>query len=117
MCVCVCVCVCACVRVCVYFYHSGFSDYCFNLYFNIHNISANGSSGHLQVFVYLIYIYIYIYIVVVDRDPKAPFFISYDTTFPGLLFFTLDMYLIVLSIKRGGIKYHFLSLWYDSTWD
>ena len=26
-------------------------------------------------------------------------------------------YLIVLSAKQGCIKYHFLSLWYDSTWD
>ena len=23
----------------------------------------------------------------------------------------------MLSVKKGGIKYHFLSLWYDSTWD
>ena len=23
----------------------------------------------------------------------------------------------MLDIKQGGIKYHFLSLWYDSTWD
>ena len=30
---------------------------------------------------------------------------------------TLDPYLIILSIKQGGIKYHFLSLWYDSTCD
>ena len=37
--------------------------------------------------------------------------------FPGLLHFTLDQYLIMLSVKQGGIKYHFLSLWYDSTWD
>ena len=22
----------------------------------------------------------------------------------------------MLSVKHGGIKYHFLSLWYDSTW-
>ena len=21
------------------------------------------------------------------------------------------------SVKQAGIKYHFLSLWYDSTWD
>ena len=27
------------------------------------------------------------------------------------------MYLIMLSVKQGGIKYYFLSLWYDSTWD
>ena len=23
----------------------------------------------------------------------------------------------MLSVKQGGIKHHFLSLWYDSTWD
>ena len=23
----------------------------------------------------------------------------------------------MLIVKQGGIKYHFLSLWYDSTWD
>ena len=23
----------------------------------------------------------------------------------------------MLSVKQGGIKYHFLILWYDSTWD
>ena len=23
----------------------------------------------------------------------------------------------MLSVKQGGIKYHFLSLWYVSTWD
>ena len=39
------------------------------------------------------------------------------TPFPGLLHFTLDLYLIMLSVKQGGIKYHFLSLWYDSTWE
>ena len=39
------------------------------------------------------------------------------TLFHGLLHFTLDLYLIMLSVKQGGIKYHFLSLWYDSTWD
>ena len=25
-----------------------------------------------------------------------------------------EMYLIMLSVKQGGIKYHFLSLWHDS---
>ena len=61
----------------------------------------------------------------VDSDPKAPFSIattpicreglfSFPWIAPG---FTLDTYLIMLSIKQGGIKYHFLSLWYDSTWD
>ena len=23
----------------------------------------------------------------------------------------------MLSVKQGSIKYHFFSLWYDSTWD
>ena len=39
------------------------------------------------------------------------------TPFPGLPHFTLDLYLMILSVKQGGIKYHFLSLWYDLTWD
>ena len=81
----------------------------------------------------LIYIYIYIYIYkvklanLVKGDLMAPFPIPttprcrgghYGTTpFPGLLHFTLNTYLIIPSIKQGGIKYHFLSLWYDSTWD
>ena len=30
--------------------------------------------------------------------------------FSGLLCFTLDMYLIMMSVKQGGIKYNFLSL-------
>ena len=33
--------------------------------------------------------------------------------FLGLHNFTLDPYLIMLSVKQGGLKYHFLSLWYD----
>ena len=32
------------------FYHSEFSDSCFHLYFHIHNVSSDQSSGHLQVF-------------------------------------------------------------------
>ena len=27
------------------------------------------------------------------------------------------MYLLMLNVKQGGIKYHFLSLWYDVNWD
>ena len=61
---------------------------------------------------------------VVEGNPKAPFSIATSPrcrggrySFPGLLYFTLDPYLIMLSVKQGGIKYHFLSLWYDSTWD
>ena len=64
----------------------------------------------------IIYIYIWVFVklvTVVEGDPKAPFSIA--TPFPGLLHFTLDPYLIMLSVKQGSIKYHFLSLWYDST--
>ena len=60
----------------------------------------------------------------IKGDPKAPFLIATTPrywgrcySFPGLLHFTLNAYLIMLSVKQGGIKYHFLSLWYDSTWD
>ena len=39
------------------------------------------------------------------------------TPFPGLLHFTFDPYLIMMSVKQSGIKYNYLSLWYDLTWD
>ena len=39
------------------------------------------------------------------------------TPFPGLRHFTLDPNLIMLGVKQGRKMYHFLSLWYDSTWD
>ena len=72
------------------------------------------------------YIYIYICIskqvklaTIVEDKPKAPFSIAttprcrgWRYSFPGLLYFTLEPYLIMLSVKQGGIKYHFLSLWY-----
>ena len=35
-------------------------------------------------------------------------------SFPGLLHITLHAYFIMLSVKQGGIKYHFLSLWYNN---
>ena len=57
-------------------------------------------------------------------DQKAPFSIATTsrcregiTPFPGLIHFTLDTYLILLSVKQGGIKYHFKSLWYDANWE
>ena len=62
--------------------------------------------------------------MLVKGDPKAPLSIATTpsvgkgtTPFLGLLHFTLNPYLIMLSIKAGGNKYHFLSLWYDSTRD
>ena len=50
----------------------------------------------------------------VEYDPRAPFSIATTsrfgegaTPFPGLLHFSLDLYLIVLSAKQVGIRYHF----------
>ena len=68
-----------------------------------------------------IYIYMYIYRVskeklatVVESDRMLPFqqllhqgVEEGATPFPGLLHFTLDTYLILPSVKQGGIKYHF----------
>ena len=51
---------------------------------------------------------------VVEGDLKAPFQLLLHrgvgegtTPFPELLHFTLGTYLILLSVKQGGIKYHF----------
>ncbi len=53
-------------------------------------------------------------VTVVEGDQKAPFSIAATrscregtTPFPGLIHFTLDTYLILLSVKQGGIKCHF----------
>ena len=46
----------------------------------------------------------------IKGDPKAPFSIATTlleegtTPFPGLLHFTFDPYLIILSVKQEGIK-------------
>ena len=80
------------------------------------------------MYIQTLYIYIYIYKVkvklatVVEGDPKAPFSLATirgvreDTTpFPGLLYFTLDTYLIMLNVKQGGIKHHFFEslVWFN----
>ena len=51
---------------------------------------------------------------IVEGNPKAPFSIVTTTSvvgsvtpFPKLLHFTLDPYLLMLSVKQSGIKYHF----------
>ena len=58
----------------------------------------------------------------VEDDPKAPFSIATTvdvregtTPFSGFLHFTLDPYLILQSVKQGGIKYHFFEslVWLD----
>ena len=52
--------------------------------------------------------------ILVKGDPKTPFSIATTPrcrgerySFPVLLHFTLDAYLIMLSVNQGGIKYHF----------
>ena len=57
----------------------------------------------------------------VEGDPKAPFSIAttpkckrWCYSIPWIA--PLDPYLKMMSLKQGGIKYHFLSLWYGSTW-
>ena len=57
-------------------------------------------------------------------DPKAQFSMATiprcrggNYSFFWIVPLTLDPYLIILSVKQGTIKYHFLSLWYESTWD
>ena len=47
-----------------------------------------------------------------EGDTSAPFSIVTTpgqgaTLFPGLLNFTIDPYLKMLSVKQGGLKYHF----------
>ena len=56
-----------------------------------------------------IYIYIYKLATIVEGNPKAPFSIATTPScrggrysFPGLLYFTLDPYLIMLSVKQGS---------------
>ena len=67
------------------------------------------------------YIYIYIILIsweiLVKDDSKAPFSIAITSryrrvryTFPWIAAITLDLYLIMLSVKQGGIKYYFLTL-------
>ena len=63
---------------------------------------------------------------VIEIDPKTPFSIASTTRCRGGRYFIpwiAPLYpwfvpFIMVSVKQGGIKYHFFfSLWYDSTWD
>ena len=52
-----------------------------------------------------------------EDDPKAPFPIATTPSCRGRYYsFTLDSYLIMLRVKQGDIKFHFVRFWYDSTW-
>ena len=61
---------------------------------------------------------------VVEGDQKAPFSIATTPRCRGACYsfswispLSFDPYLKILSVKQGGIKYHVLNLWYDSTWE
>ena len=47
--------------------------------------------------------------MIIEGNPKAPFSIATTLTCRGG-HFTLDPYLIMLSVKQEDIKYHFLSM-------
>ena len=86
-------------------------------------------NNNIILYLYTLYVCIYISklvsrLTIVEGDPKAPFSIATTLrcrgghySFPWITPLTFDPYLIMLSVKQGGIKYHFLSLWYDLTKD
>ena len=63
-------------------------------------------------------------LILVEGDPKAPFSIATTPrcrgerhSFPSIAPLYPWYVPYNLSVMQGGIKYHFLSLWYGSTWD
>ena len=75
-----------------------------------------------EICIICIYIYIYIYSwpTMVDSHPNSPCSIATKPRckgghyyWPWITPLTLDLYLIMLSVKQGGIKHHFLSPRYD----
>ena len=118
------VCVCLCVCVCVYIYHTTYHWIPTKVNMPILRCTTitNAPWATLSL---SIYIYIYIKLAtVVEGDPKAPFSIATTSgvmrAFLGLLNFALDTYLIMLSVRQGGIKYYtyiyicFVSLFFFS---
>ena len=61
---------------------------------------------------------------VVEGDQKAPFSIATTRRhgegrnyFPWIAPLYPWYVTYIANVKQGGIKYHFKSLWYDTTWD
>ena len=59
---------------------------------------------------------------VFEDNPTVPFSIAttprckgWYNSFHCITPHSLNPYLIMLSFKQGGIKYHFLNIWYDLT--
>ena len=100
--------------------HHSYTEY-LNFYF-----SQNALYENIKPFTSLHFCLTYICISnkVSDRSRRLPFRlllhqdVREDTTpLPALSHFTLDQILIMMRVNQGGIKYHFLSLWYYSSWD
>ena len=87
MCACVCVCVCVCVCL---------SPYKICIYISWLTVIEGDLKTLFQITTTLIY----------RGGPNS---------FPRIASLSLDPYLIILSIKHGGIKYYFLSFGDDST--
>ena len=89
-----------------------------------HLMIRKGKNNQLTNLILLFFhIFILLFASVVESDQKAPFSVATTPrcregcySFPWIATH-YPWYLIMLSVKQGGIKYHFLSLWYDSTWD
>ena len=71
---------------------------------------------------YFIYSSFSFWLTVVEGDTKASFSIAITPRFKGgyysfawIVPLALDPYFLILGVKQGGIKYHFLSLWWDWT--
>ena len=122
---CVCVCVHVRVRVCVCVYVYSHMHMCMFTYIYIYIFVCVCIHACTRV-----YIYIYTHVcdtytcVHIEGKPKAPFSIAATPrcrgghySFLWIALLTLDTYLIILSVKQGSIKYPFLSLWFDSTWN
>ena len=91
-------------------------------------LSRCSSFCSLQLLLAILFVVVYFdkikLATVAEGHPKALFSISTTlrckegaTHFPGFLHFPLDTYPLMVNVQLGYMKYHFLSLWYDSTWD
>ena len=67
------------------------------------------------------YIYIKVkFATVAEGDPKANITLTILTKCSGGRYsfpWVAQLYLLILSVKGSGIKYHFLCLWYDAILD
>ena len=72
--------------------------------------------AHLTYIYTYQYIYVYIYKLAPFSIATTPSYRSGRYSFLWIALLTLKSYLIMLTVKQRGIKFHFLNLWYDSNW-